>query len=311
MRPHRRHGLADFLVADIAVVRAVECDLKALGIAGIAHQLASGHQVEWQARLQPGVAAGDGRRQAAGGHAQAIHQLGADRLDVDRLVERPAHAHILERILASRHIAIEQFVACLVHTDENQAVFGTVDDLDAAGIAQPGNVARRGVEDEIDLARHQCRQPGRIIGDRRQHHFLDIALELAPPGRVALVNRLDAGLAQHQLIGPGAVGIHAGEALLLVREVERLADPMGLGPALAHHPQGVDMLQKNRIDAGQLELDRQLVDLARHADRVGIVGDLRARRLGPVDRKNHIVGGERGSVMELDPSAQLETPQQG
>jgi hypothetical protein len=57
----------------------------------------------------------------------------AQGLDVDRLVQRPAHAQVLERV-ASLDAAVQQLVAVLVHADEDDAVLGAVDDLDAGGV---------------------------------------------------------------------------------------------------------------------------------------------------------------------------------
>jgi hypothetical protein len=109
-----------------------------------------------QALLDVGItqAADRRRHDRAGGQRLAVHQLVLDRVDVDRLVQRAAHPHVLERVLAL-DVAVEQLVARLVHADEDDAVLDAVDHLHARRVAQPLEVGGRRVEDEVDLARDE------------------------------------------------------------------------------------------------------------------------------------------------------------
>ena len=178
------------------------------------------------------------------------------------------------------------------------------------GAAQPGDVARGRVEDEIDLARDQRRQPRRVVGDRREDDFLDVALDLAPVVRVALVGRLDAGRAARQHVRAGAVRVERRVALFLVLEVERPRDLVLLAPRLAHDPERVEVLEEDRVHRGERELDRRLVDLPRRADAGRVVVDLRGRHLAALHRVHDVVGRERRAVVELHALAQLEAPGQ-
>jgi hypothetical protein len=111
------------------------------------------------------------------GQALAVHQLAAQGLDVDGLVQRAPHAQVLEGV-ATLHAAIQQLVAELVHADEDDAALRPVDDLHAGRAAQPGDVARGRVEHEVDLARHQRRQARGVVGDGRVDGFGDVAAQL-------------------------------------------------------------------------------------------------------------------------------------
>jgi hypothetical protein len=77
--------------------------------------------------------------------------LGDDRVDVDRLVDRTAHAQVLERI-ASLHIRELQFVARLVEAQVLRADVGGLRELEATLGLEPGDVLERRIDDEIHLA---------------------------------------------------------------------------------------------------------------------------------------------------------------
>ena len=295
LRPHAGQGDADFLVVDVAVVRAVQRHFEAAGVAGLGHQLLRRGHVVGVTLLDLGVVERGQRRRchAAGGHALVVHQLELHRLDVDRLVQRLAHPHILERVFVAGHVGVQQLVAALVHADEDDAVLGPVDNLHAAGGAQPGDVARCGVEHEVDLAGDERGQAGGVVADRGVHHILHIAFDFSPVVRVALEGGFDARLAADQHVRPGAVGVERGVAFFLVLEVQRLDRPVLLAPGLAHDPQRVQVLQEHRVDLSGLEVDGELVHLLRRAHRVCIGVHLRGGRLAAQDREHHVVGGHR------------------
>ncbi len=310
-RPHRGEGLADLLVVDVAVVRAIERDLETLRIARGRQQLLRRGQVERQSLLERRVVVAAQRRDhgRAGGRGLAAHQPGLDALLVDRLVQRLAHALVLERVPAL-DAAVEQFVAALVHADEDDAVLGPVDDLHARGVAQARRVGGRRVQHDIELARDQRGHARRVALDRRVDHVLHVALELAPPVRVAPVDGLHVGLARDQHERAGAVGVQGGVTLLAAVEVLRPGRAVLLAPGLAHDEDRVRMLQEDRVHLLQVELDRQLVDLLRLAHRAGVDLDVGTLLLRPPDREHHVVGAERRAVVEPDVRAQLHAPLQ-
>src|SRR5260221_241425 len=86
----------------------------ASAISAIGQQLLGGSGVVGKARVECRVEAVDPRRDhQSGDRSRAAHHLGLDRLLVDRLIERLAHAHVLEGVLAP-DAAPEQLVARLV-----------------------------------------------------------------------------------------------------------------------------------------------------------------------------------------------------
>jgi hypothetical protein len=87
-----------------------------------------------------------------------------------------------------------------------------------------------------------------------------------------------------------------------------LVNPVLLAPGLGEDPERVQVLQEDRVHGRKLELDGQVVDLARLADGRGVVGDLRRRLLAALDRVDDVVGGEGRAVVELDVRPKLDPP---
>jgi hypothetical protein len=129
-----------------------------------------------------------------GGHRHAAHHHAVDRVRVDRLVERKAHAPVLEGI-AALDVGIEQLVAGLVHAEEEDEVLGLAVDADACIALQLLDVLQRGIEDEVEVAGGKRGHACRVRLDHAVLDLLDVALELAPPVRVALEAALHVGLA--------------------------------------------------------------------------------------------------------------------
>ncbi len=83
-----------------------------------------------------------------------------------------------------------------------------------------------------------------------------------------------------------------------------------LAPGLVHDVDGVQVLEKDRVELAQVEFDGGFVDLLGLAQRIGIVRDLRGLFLGALHREHDVVGGQRPAVVELHALAQFEGPLQ-
>ena len=92
------------------------------------------------------------------------------------MVQRLSHTHILERILAF-DVRVEQFVAGLVHADEDDPVFGAFEHLDVGCLLQARYVLRRRIVDQVDLAGYQRCNTRRVGSNRRVQDIVDVALE--------------------------------------------------------------------------------------------------------------------------------------
>ena len=203
LREHRGDRGADALVVHVAVVRADEAQLEAVRDSpprrGAASRL--GDVVRQQARLQRREAARGGGHHRAGGPREPAHHLALDRLDVDRVVERLAHAQVLQRVLPL-HVRVLELVALLVHHQEDHAVLEALDHLHLRVLLQARDVLERRVEHEVHLAGDQ-RGHARGVGlDRAVDDLVDVALEAlvgeAPPLRVLAQRRGDLRLALDQ-----------------------------------------------------------------------------------------------------------------
>ena len=105
----------------------------------------------------------------------ATHGGAVDRLDVNRVIKRLAHAQILHRI-APLHIGIEQFIAEHVHRQEDGAHFRAFQHADILRLAQAIQILQGRVEHEINLTRQQRSDAGRIRRNRAEDDFRHIRL---------------------------------------------------------------------------------------------------------------------------------------
>ena len=169
------------------------------------------------------------------------------------------------------------------------------------------------VQHEVDLARQQRGGAGGVLLDRREHHFGDVAdlASLVPPVLVFLEHRAHVHFARLQLVGAGAVGVARAESLFLVDEVLRLGDVVLFRPGLVHDEHVGQLAQQHRVGRRGLDLDRQVVDLARFLDAGGVGLVVRRGRHGAVHGEHHVIRREGGAVMELHAGAQLEAVQGG
>ncbi len=168
---HADHGLADRGVIDITVVGAVHRQFEAVGIAGLRQQLLGAVGIEFRPReilRQRKQLRRDHQRRRG---RQPAHDAVLDQLDVDRLVEGFADADVLEGVLAL-DVRIQEFVAGLVHAEEDGAQFRSGHDLGGAAGVDARDILDRNRLDDVDLARQQRRDPRRIRADRREDDLL-------------------------------------------------------------------------------------------------------------------------------------------
>lgn len=257
-----------------------------------------------------GVVALDPRPDHQPGHlGKAAHHLGGNRLFVDRLVERFAHPLVLERVLAL-DVGFQQLVAALVHAEEDRPQFRRLPDLHVRRLFDPVDVLRRHRVKHVELAREQRRDAGRGVLDPVEIGLVDIDRRLlgAPPVRVLDQHRLHVGLAVLEHERAGAVRVAGGEALLVLGEVGGAGGVVRLAPCLRHDRDRRQVVGQDRVRPVGDEIDGEIVDLLYLLHRRQRAGEVGAGMGRPVEREHHVVGGERGAVMELDPLAQLEPP---
>ena len=72
------------------------------------------------------------------------------------------------------------------------------------------DVLQRHGLDDVDLARQQRRDAGRVVGDRREDDLVDVAFDLAPVVRVLLEDGRHAGLVALDREGAGAHRVQRG-----------------------------------------------------------------------------------------------------
>ena len=151
-RPHGHNRLANLLIIDVAIIRAIQRDFKAIGEAGFRQQSPRARRIIRQAHIFfLHIAIHLGREESARHHGLAAHGGAVDRLDVNRVIKRLAHAQILHRI-APLHIGIEQFITEHIHRQEDGAHFRAFQHADILRLAQPVQILQGRVEHEINFA---------------------------------------------------------------------------------------------------------------------------------------------------------------
>ena len=195
----------------------------------------------------------------------AAHHLLGDRVFVDRQREGAAHPHILERVLAL-DVGEQELVAVLVHRQVDRAQLRSLDDLHPRAGGDAVEVLRRHRIDHVHLAGEQRRDAGRGIGDDVELGVIDIALGLAPPIGVAVEHVLVVGLARGEHVGAGAHRVVDG-VILALAEHDVLDRVVILAPFLGHDVHLGQLGGEDRVGAIGLEIDGEVVDLARILDR--------------------------------------------
>ena len=156
-RQHRHHRLAECLVVDVAVVRAVERDRAAVWVARLDHQLLGAVRIEEMALVELGIEAFDAEPDRKAERGRGPKQDDArDRVHVDRLVHRLADA--LVRDLAGQ-------------------------DAHARRRRDTLHVLRRHREHHVVLVRDDCRQARGVGLDRPVRDLGQVMRGLAPEKR--------------------------------------------------------------------------------------------------------------------------------
>ncbi len=309
--PHADQRLADFLVVDVAVVRAVEGELEAVRVTGLGDQLprrggiGARHLVELL-----GVAVHPGRDHDRRRDRQAAHGDALDRFPIHGQVERAAHPDVLEGVLAL-DVGVLQLVVVLVEADEDGAHFMPFEHAQRGVLLQARHVLRWQVGDEVDVAGEQGRDARRVGLDRRVDDVGDVALALVPPVRVRRQHQPLVWLPALENVGARAVGVARRVALLLGFRVLHVLRAVLLRPGLAHDAEVGEFAKQHRVGPGEDEIDGVVVDLADLLHAVDVDLHRALRLFDATVGEDYVVGGEWRAVVELDVLAQVEAPLRG
>ena len=219
------------------------------------------------------------------------------------MVDRHAHAHVAQRVLHARDAGRLLAHRIELVVDGPHAIED--DDLVSRALLDTGDIMRRQLGGDVDLARQERRGAGGVVGDLAEGDLLDPDLA-APPVGIALQRDVVARHPFDELEGAGADGLAADllDALFLGHLLDmRLVDDED-GTEMAYHrserPCGLDLdgVRPGRLGACQL---------------VHVEGDPghRAERFPvahPLDRVGHVLGGKVRAVVELHALADLEDP---
>ena len=306
---HRDHCIADRLVVDVAVVRAVEGDREAVTVTGLRKQLPGLFGIVLVGRVEILDEAVDARRDhqpRRGGSAAHDHALNG--LQIDRVSEGRTHALILEGVLAgARHV--EQLVTPLIETEKDRPQFGTFQDIDVGFVLQTRHVLQRHRVHHVDLAREQRGNARRVVGDRRQDGAVDVGHQITGVP-VVFEGLEDQAVVLYPLDHPegsGAVGIEVRE-VGLPGAAHHLEGVVLLNPLLIHDVEVGHVEQQDRVGTVGNDLYRVVVDLTDLFDRGDRKGHVRRFLRLALEGIDHIVGREGVSVVEGDAFAQGETP---
>ena len=270
--PHGCHGLANFFVIDVAVVGAGKVNLKTLRVTRLSQQPAGFGQVKRMAAVHClGPARNLRRHQRARDLAHAAHRHFVNRFNIDRLVERLAHLHILERVF-TLHVGAWQFITELVHTQKDGAVFNAVDDLQVRAGAQSGKVLRAGVQNEVNLTRQHGRGAGVLLLDRGVNNLCDIGLRTrcTPPGGVAHKHQFLVGLPLFDHERPAAHGVAVSKAFVFGSDVLGFLRLVFVCPGPAHDAKLGQLVEQNRIRAFHHDVNRAVIDFDNLVDTLGV-----------------------------------------
>ena len=169
-------------------------------------------------------------------------------------------------------------------------------------------VAARGPADAVRRSGEQGGDARRVVADDVEDHLVDVAFDLAPVVAVAHERGPHVRLALAQTVRARAVGTERRGVLDTLAAIHRLGRLVGLAPLLAHDVEVGEQLGQDRERRIRDDVDRMVVDLADFLDLAHVRLHVGAVALGALVAEDHVIGGERGAIMELDPLAQLETP---
>ena len=296
---------ADLFVVDVAVVGAPQPEAEPVRVPGIGQQRPGPVRVEGQPLVQLGRIAAHARADQQGGRLRGpAHHRGDDRGGVDRVVDRLAHPHVLERVHPVKVRGVQRFPV-VGEAQEDDPSLRTLQHPEPVGSVDAADILQRHRLEEVDLAGQQGGDRRRRDGNRREDHLGQVVLWLVPPVGIGFQHGADGGLAFGQAERAGAVGVQGGEAFLLAR---RQAGAVRLRPVPVHDQEVGDAFREQWVRGVGDELDRSVVD---HPERGhGSEPGAHIRLFGdrPLVGELHVVGGEGRSVVEGDAFAQAEAP---
>ena len=250
-----------------------------------------------------------GRDHERGRRRLSAHHLLVDRLLVDRLIKRLAHADVLERVLAL-DAGMAELVAGLVHAEENGANLRACQHLGSRIGVDAGLIVERDRIHPVDFAGQERSDAGCGVGDRREDHLVDIGFRLVPPIRIALPDRLHARLVADEDEGSRPVGVQPG-----IRRGRRvhcggLGRAMRLGPALRKDAPALPLVDQQRVRRLQEKVDGVVVHLHDLSVRRDAALEVGAGAKHPMRREKDVVSGKILAFVELDALAQMKAPMQ-
>ncbi|MNV32095.1 hypothetical protein D3C71_1234220 [compost metagenome] len=274
--------------------------MRGLGVEGVAHIGLLGPAVDLVGN------------QRARGLGQAAQHHALDGLDVDRLVQRLAHAQVFQRVLAL-HIRAGQLVAELVQTQEDGAVLRPFEHLQGGRLLDARQVLQAGVDHKVNLTRQQRRRARGVGLDGGVDDFGQVGgvLALAPPVRVGLQHHALVGRPLLELVRAGAQRIAVGVRFVLGLDVLGLDRLVLFGPGAAHDAQLGQLVHQHRVGQVGVDVDGVGIDLFHAVNALGVDGEVGGLGLGPLQRELGVVGRELAAVAELHALAQRQAQLRG
>ena len=153
-------GLSDLAIVQITALRRVQGQLQAVGVAGLRQQLPRPFRIVGVrfdihiVRVDDGQRPGHPRRKAA-------EDLVDDQVDIDGMVDRLAHAHVLHRPFVD-----------LIQGDQDDAATRHRHDLAARGLDLRHKL-RRNAQGQVDFTADDGRHARRRLGDGPELHPVD------------------------------------------------------------------------------------------------------------------------------------------
>ena len=223
----------------------------------------------------------------------------AHRLHVDRREQRLAHALVLEDMDAGAVGAVEEDVVEGDRRRDDDLVIRILrDDCFRLVVID--------MEDEVEIADHDLRQPRLRIGDGRHLDAADLAGGLvAAPIVIGVLDEDDVaggGIEALDLVGPGADGMEAEGRRIGELRAHMLGHDLRPAPKPRQHD-GASALSN---DAHRIGID--LLDMIDPAE-ARILEEEIVLRVGRVlEGIDHVVGGHLDAVAEFDAVAELASP---
>jgi hypothetical protein len=240
---------ADRPIVEIAVLRAVEPDLEAVGVAGLGQQGLGRVRVVERSRIElRRVAVHPWLDDHPCGYRIAAHDVVPDGFDVDRTVDRLADSQVGEGVSAL-DVRGAKLRAALIEAEEDGPELHRLLEPHPGRAREPVELGERRVVQEVDLTPEQGGNPTRRVGYRSEHDPVDVVrvLRKAPPICVLNQHRAHARLVRFQRERAGAVGVVLDESYFGVGIGRHFDRPMLLRPGLGHDPDGEQLFRQDWI----------------------------------------------------------------